>query len=105
MPSNPLIGLGFANWIEEIYSTSHTWRAIAKSIKAIPVAPVSNKEMVLISFILSRLHATMRASSVNKLPGRLEAEINNSFSAPTATVIGIRRFPPLHGLVEAQPPY
>ena len=74
-------------------------------MKAIPVAPVSNKEIVLISFILLRLHATTRASSVNKSPDRLEIKINNSFSLPTATVVGVRRFLPPRGLVEARPPH
>ena len=105
LPSNPFIGLGFANWIKKIYSTSHTWRTIAKSMKVIPVAPMSNKEVILISFILPRLHAITRASSVNRLPGRLEAEIINGFSSPTATVVGIRCFPPPRGLVEARPPH
>ena len=73
-------------------------------MKAIPVAPVFNKEVVLISFILPRLHATMRASSINRSPGKLEAEINNSFSPLTVTVVGVKRFLSPHGLVEVQPP-
>ena len=100
--SNPFIGLSLVNWIKEIFSTSHTWHAIAKSMKIIPVAPVSNKEVVLISFILPRLHMTMRASSVNKLPNRLKAKINNSSSPPTATFVGVIYFPLLHNQVEAQ---
>ena len=63
-------------------------------MKVIPVAPISNKKMVLILFILPRLHATTRALSVNRLPGRLEAEIYNGFSLPTATIVGVRRFLP-----------
>ena len=101
----PSYWLGFANWIKEIYSTSHTWRAIVKLMKTIPIAPVSNKEVVLISFILLRLHAITRASSVNRLPGRLETEINNGFSPPTVTVAGVRCFPPPRGLVEVRPPH
>ena len=102
---NFLISLGLANCIKEICSTSHTWHAIFKSMKAIPVAPISKKKVVLISFILSRLHATTKASSVNRLPDKLEAKINNGFSLPTATVVGIRHFLPPYGLVEAQLPH
>ena len=101
MPSNSLISLSFANCIKKICSISHMWRAIAKLMKVIPVAPISNKEVVLISFILPRLYATTRASSVNKLPGRLEAKINNGFSPPTATFVGIICFLLPHGRVAA----
>ena len=66
-------------------------------MKALPVTPVSNKEVVLISFILSRLHATTRASSVNRSLGRLEAENNNNFSSPTATFVEVIYFPPPRG--------
>ena len=102
LPSNPLVDLGLANWIKEIYSTSHMWRAIAKLMKAIPIAPVSNKEIVLILFILPRLHATTKASLVNKLPDRLKAEINNGFSPLTATFIGAICFPPPRDQVKVQ---
>ena len=72
-------------------------------IKAILIAPVSNKEVVLISFILFRLHATTRVSSINKTSNRLEAKINNSFSLSTATFVGVICFLLLHDWVEAQP--
>ena len=103
LPSNSLIDLGLANWIKEIYNTSHTWCAIAKSMKVILIAPISNKEVILISFILLRLHATTRASLVNRLSGRLEAKINNSFSLLTATVVWVRYFLPPCSLAETQP--
>ena len=93
LPLNSFIGLGLANWIKKICGISHTWCVIAKSMKAILIAPVYNKKMVLISFILPRLHATIRALLVNKMLGRLDVEINNSFSPPTATVVGVRCFP------------
>ena len=70
-------------------------------MKAIPVALVSNKEVVLILFILPRLHAITRALSVNKLSNRLEVEINNGFSLLTATVVEVRHFLPLYSLVKA----
>ena len=69
-------------------------------MKAISVASVSNKEVVLISFILLRLHVTMRASLINKLPGRLDAKINNGFSLPTVTFVRIICFLLLHDRVE-----
>ena len=103
LPSNSLIGLGFANCIKEIYSISHTWHTIAKSMKAIPIALVSNKEMVLILLILPRLYATTKALLVNKLLGKLEAEINNSFSPPTATFVLVICFLLPHSWVAAQP--
>ena len=70
-------------------------------MKAILVASVFNKEVVLISLILLKLHATTKASLVNKLPGRLDAEINNGFLLLTATVVGVRLFLPLRDLAKA----
>ena len=44
-PSNPLSGFGFANLTREISNAPQTVRAIASSINAVPVAPVSNREV------------------------------------------------------------
>ena len=70
-------------------------------MKAILIALVSNKEVVLILFILPRLHVTTWVLSVNRSPGRLEAEINNGFSLSTATVVEVKRFLPPRSLVKA----
>ena len=75
------------------------------SLERVPplLSLIHNRLTVSISFLLPKLHKTARASSENKSPGKLEAEMINGLSPPTAIFAGVKRFPPPRGLVPVQP--
>ena len=102
-PLNPRIALGLDSLMGSICSLSHTRRAIDGSMNEYPVAPVSNKAVVLISLLFSKIHGVTKASSAKKSPGKLDDDTINGFSPLLTTSAEVPRFPPV-ALVPSVPP-
>ena len=97
------MALGLDSLMGSIYSLSHTRRTIDGSMNEYPVAPVSNKAVVLILLLFPNIHGATKAFSANKLPGRLDDDTINGFSPLLTTSAEVSRFPPV-ALVPPAPP-
>ena len=77
-----------------ICSLSHTRRTIDESTNEYPVAPVSNKAVILISLLLLSIHEVVKASPAKKSPDKDDDDTINSFSPSLFTTLAeARRFP------------
>ena len=85
LPSKPQIAFGFDSLMGSISSSSHIRRTIDGSTKKYPVAPVSNKAVVLILLLLPSVHVANNACSAKKSPGNVDDDTINGKSLPLST--------------------
>ena len=93
-PSKPQRALGLDSVTGLICSLSHTRRAIDVSINEYPVAPVSNNAVVFILLLFLSIHEVTKASSMKKLPGKLDDDTINGFSPLSTTSTEVKRLLP-----------
>ena len=98
------MALGLDSLMGSIYSLSHTRRTIDGSMNEYPVAPVSNKAVVLISLLFPKIHGVTKASSAKKSPGKLDDDTINGKSLPLLTTSAeVLCFPPVAPVLPAPP--